>query len=638
MKKQLIFTALLLLILLYIIYNFLHKEREKDIGNIMYKSLQMIEISYSSVLNTYKISAQKDMNYLLKNSAIMELLKEFKYASNSQKNLLRGRIYRQLYKQYNEMKKINIRQFHFHTHNGKSLLRFHKPHRSGDSLLRIRKSIRVANIDKEKISGFEGGKIYPGFRYVFPIFYNKEHLGSVEFSIAFESIEKELNEVLPLLGYQLIISKEESYDKVFEWHKDYFIKTALLANYYIENPKISFVTKKLQNSPIAKELECSIQKHRELIDNQIKAGESFSIPLTMNQRGYMIHFLDIKNTENIHAGYIVAYSSFDELIDINNRYRVFFILLYTGIILIFFLTWIVSKQFQRLSFQTENLQHLLNEQENIVLLSSGERLTYANQKFFDFFNLENLDDFLEEYQCVCQKFIEDDRFFHLGKIKDTRDWVEVVRELPKSESIVAMMNQNQQIHLFSLSINLYQNDIYILSFSDISATMIEQMQLREKTLHDTLTHTYNREYFKQNIQQIIIDYTKSGNRLALCMLDIDFFKNVNDTYGHDIGDKVLIELVKMINKFSRRDDILIRWGGEEFIIILKIHSLDGLTLALENLRKSIAKHQFSIDKNITCSLGGSIYIQGETITSTIKRADKALYNAKDNGRNRVVIL
>jgi diguanylate cyclase (GGDEF)-like protein len=273
-----------------------------------------------------------------------------------------------------------------------------------------------------------------------------------------------------------------------------------------------------------------------------------------------------------------------------------------------------------------------------VILSSGESITYANQKFFEFFNLKNLNEFLSKNQCICEKFIRDDKFFHLGKVDNNQSWLDAIKVLPQSKSIVAMIGKDSLIHSFSVSINFYEHNIYILSFTDISDTMVEQIRLQEKTLHDTLTDAYNREYFEQYIDQIIIDYTKSDSLLALCMLDIDFFKKVNDTYGHDVGDVVLRELVDVIDKFSRENDILIRWGGEEFIILFKISSPKSLAKVLEKLRKAIEKHLFATVEHITCSLGSSIYKEGEDINSTIKRADKALYSAKNSGRNRVVIL
>ncbi len=164
------------------------------------------------------------------------------------------------------------------------------------------------------------------------------------------------------------------------------------------------------------------------------------------------------------------------------------------------------------------------------------------------------------------------------------------------------------------------------------------LTLQDKTTHDKLTQAYNREYLEQNIEHMIADCAKAKCQLALCMLDIDFFKKVNDTFGHSIGDNVLIELVQIINDFSRKDDILIRWGGEEFIMVFKTHSHNDLTIATENIRLIIDEHLFEVADHITCSFGVSIYKNQEDIKETILRVDEALYLAKDSGRNRVVIL
>ncbi len=637
MKKYIIASAILLLILAYFISNFLSHAKERDIQLLTNSSMEMINTAYKSIFNTHKISAQKDIYRLLKNRPLMKLLQKFKYANDEYKSIIRGKIYRLLYEEYEQMKKFNIRQFQFHTHDGKSLLRFHNPPLNGDSLMDIRESIRVANTLNKRMSGLEGGRVYPGFRYVFPINYDDEHLGSVEFSMAFESIEKELAAVLPNLGYQLNLSREISYDKVFPWHRNYFISSMISDKYCIENPKISSVTKKLQKSPIVYKLQLYIKNNIDTIGEQTEKGFNFTLPLTMNDSGYMIQFIAIKNTKNMQAAYLVAYSRFDQLIVINQKYTTFHILLYATLLLIFLLMTIVIKQVHTLSLQKENLQYLLNLQEQIVILSSGETLTYANQKFFGFFGFPNLKSFIYKYQCICEKFIHDDRFFHLGKIKDGESWLSAIELLPQVKRVVAMLGTDAKIHSFSVSINIYKNDIYIISFTDISETMTEQIKLEKKILRDNLTNSYNREYFEQNIDNIITRYTQWNSHLAIGMLDIDLFKDVNDNYGHDVGDIVLIELVSLIKKSSREDDILIRWGGEEFILIVKIYSKDGLIAASEHLRQVIEKHSFKRVEHITCSIGYSLYKEGEDIVHTIKRADEALYMAKNSGRNRVVI-
>lgn len=183
MKHYTIASVLALSLLAYFITGFIGNAKEKGIELLTNSSKRMITTVYNSILNTHKISAQKDIQKLLENRSAISLLQEFKYADDINKSIIRGELYRLLYQEYREMKKLYIRQFHFHTHKGKSLLRFHKPSQNGDRLIDIRESIRVANIEHKTASGFEGGRIYPGFRYVFPIIYHGEHLGSVEFSM-----------------------------------------------------------------------------------------------------------------------------------------------------------------------------------------------------------------------------------------------------------------------------------------------------------------------------------------------------------------------------------------------------------------------------------------------------------------------
>ena len=201
-----------------------------------------------------------------------------------------------------------------------------------------------------------------------------------------------------------------------------------------------------------------------------------------------------------------------------------------------------------------------------------------------------------------------------------------------------MLIKNETKELaFSVAINQYDMDTMIVNFTDISETFNQKMILEKKILHDKLTNAYNREFFDQNYKKFISEYSSSNSKLAIAMLDIDHFKLVNDNYGHDIGDQVLIQFVDTLNKNSRKNDILVRWGGEEFIMILKIDEASNLQKILESLRKCIESFDFNIVGHKTCSIGGTIYLENEDILKTIKRADEAVYKAKELGRNKVVI-
>lgn len=294
------------------------------------------------------------------------------------------------------------------------------------------------------------------------------------------------------------------------------------------------------------------------------------------------------------------------------------------------------KLIKRLELSYKNLEKLLDSQANIVILTNGEELKFANRKFFEFLNFENLEKFKEKHKCICEFFIEDENFFHLKKIEEGANWLDEISLLEDSQRVVLIKNETKEL-AFSVSINQYDIDTMIVNFTDISETFNQKMILEKKILHDKLTNAYNREFFDQNYKKFISEYSSSNSKLAIAMLDIDHFKLVNDNYGHDIGDQVLIQFVDTLNKNSRKNDILVRWGGEEFILILQLDSQKYLEKKLEHLRKAIELESFPKINNITCSIGGTIYQDSENILKTIKRADEALYKAKAAGRNKVLI-
>lgn len=297
----------------------------------------------------------------------------------------------------------------------------------------------------------------------------------------------------------------------------------------------------------------------------------------------------------------------------------------------------LDKKTIELANTNKNLEKFIDSQDNIVLLTDGKTAKFANKKFFDFLGFEDLKDFKEHHECICEFFMENDRFFHLGKIDEDQNWVDVMKTLPHSERIVSMLGADFIPHAFSISLNKFNDELLIISFSDISQTMLEHIHLEEKTIKDKFTGAYNREFFEQNIHNYITQYNSSSSKLAIALLDIDHFKSVNDNYGHDVGDAVLVQFVETVQRYSRQDDIFIRWGGEEFVLILKVKSSEDLQRALDHLRSAIEIQEFPTVGKKTCSIGGTLFQEGEDILTTIKRADEGTYEAKENGRNMVVI-
>lgn len=153
---------------------------------------------------------------------------------------------------------------------------------------------------------------------------------------------------------------------------------------------------------------------------------------------------------------------------------------------------------------------------------------------------------------------------------------------------------------------------------------------------DYLTKIYNRVYVSDFLMNLIHQHRRYGHVFSIVLLDIDHFKNVNDTYGHLEGDNVLVEISNHIKTVIRETDIFARWGGEEFLLILSNTDLTNATWVAENLKTSISKLNIHNDYKITCSFGVTDIKEGDTSDSLLQRVDSNLYTAKGLGRNRVI--
>jgi diguanylate cyclase (GGDEF)-like protein len=154
---------------------------------------------------------------------------------------------------------------------------------------------------------------------------------------------------------------------------------------------------------------------------------------------------------------------------------------------------------------------------------------------------------------------------------------------------------------------------------------------------DSLTNIYNRLHFQQFLDAEIDRVTRYGNTFSLIFFDIDHFKKINDEYGHMVGDEVLMEVARVVQKANRSADIFARYGGEEFIILTPSTDIKGAGQHAERLLKDINTHEFDTVGRVTCSFGIAEFKPGtDDVTSLLLRADTALYQAKRNGRNNVV--
>jgi diguanylate cyclase len=167
-------------------------------------------------------------------------------------------------------------------------------------------------------------------------------------------------------------------------------------------------------------------------------------------------------------------------------------------------------------------------------------------------------------------------------------------------------------------------------------------QAHTESVTDSLTGIYNRKAFDRQIGELVEKNTIAKSPFSLLIMDIDNFKNINDTYGHQTGDRIIMAIVNKCRQSIRAEDFFARYGGEEFIVILPGASLRNAVKKANHICKSVASTRYRLNDgpdgqtlHVTLSIGVSCHQKADTTTSIIQRADKALYAAKDAGKNRV---
>jgi diguanylate cyclase (GGDEF)-like protein len=297
----------------------------------------------------------------------------------------------------------------------------------------------------------------------------------------------------------------------------------------------------------------------------------------------------------------------------------------TAIILLHNITAITLSKQKLLQYSNEStllyntLQKVVDNQTAFLFVSNQyDEIEFANQKFINYFNIEDIKELKEKKLKIynyCKNKIENyDEFY---------------------QYITA--HEEYQINI--------ENDTFIVQATAIEAThklftltKVTEIYKRKETLEveikiDPLTKTYRKPYFDIQLEKAL----KHDKDIAVVVLDIDNFKHVNDKYGHFVGDIVLKEFTALIKENLRKDDLIARWGGEEFLILFKNIEKESIIIKVEELRRLIDEYTFTEVKHITSSFGLAYANIEDTSKSILKRADEALYKAKNNGKNCIYI-
>lgn len=197
----------------------------------------------------------------------------------------------------------------------------------------------------------------------------------------------------------------------------------------------------------------------------------------------------------------------------------------------------------------------------------------------------------------------------------------------------------RQLHLLALKARRQRRSLDVLTHRN-AALKQESERYKQLSSRDPLTGAYNRFGFEQRLSELL--HYEEFHPLALILLDVDHFKHFNDTYGHDAGDEVLRQLVNLLNEHTREQDVLCRWGGEEFLLLCPGTTADNAARLAEKLRALIVEEKpegskVAYEASLTASFGVCQVGEGESYVDAFVRVDRALYSAKHQGRNRVIL-
>ena len=291
---------------------------------------------------------------------------------------------------------------------------------------------------------------------------------------------------------------------------------------------------------------------------------------------------------------------------------------------------------EKLTQEKQFVQDILDLQDNLIIITDGMGAVRINKATSDFFDIDGSREFSGDFSCLNDMFIEQDGYFHMGLVDEDEFWIDdLVKHLREKGCMVLLENiKTKKKESFDIKVKEFNNN-YLISLTNITSMAEESKHYEHDASYDDLTQIYNRAKLNEIFENEIKKIKTTKDNLSFILLDIDHFKEVNDTYGHLVGDNVLIQMSNLIKEHVRETDVFARWGGEEFVLLLPNVEINKAIDIANNLRAKIEVEYFAEVNNITCSFGVTTYMNNDNIDTITSRADKALYEAKESGRNKV---
>ncbi|MBV0933453.1 sensor domain-containing diguanylate cyclase [Marinobacterium weihaiense] len=612
---------------------FLHHIRQDKEQQYLDHAATLLSTTYTASLERYALAMDTFHSSMSQQPGLMALLNAG-LNERPPNAFMRDQIHARLLPRYRYLQSRGIEQWQLHRRDGSSYLRFHAPGTHDDDLLPVRPSLRQLHENPRPSYGFEVGRLFIGFRFIYPLIEQGELVGSMETGVSFDHIRRTLDDLAPGQVFMFLLHRETVESIGFDHLRDHLSASQLSHNFLIDH--LHQASPEQQGLPLPALLE---QLASYPLDTRFKQGQPFSLPLYHQSLGYSAAFMPVYSFDQHLSGYILALHPEPPLTGIQWEY-------YTGLVIslvvILLLGWLVLSlhhQRQRFWSQQQRLDAIGRAVgEGIYVTDLNGHTLFVNEAACrmtgynaDRLYASNLHTLLHIHSpsttaapCPMLQAARTGTAYEGDELFRTRTG----QELPVVVTSLPLIEQDEITGTVSV-------------FRDISERKENERKLEELATTDPLTGLPNRRAFLQYLQEEIRLSKRLGHESALMMVDFDHFKAINDRYGHQAGDDVLQHFAREATACLRETDRLGRLGGEEFAILLPGTDPQGAHHLAERVRQRLEQHPTHSGQTqipMTLSIGLTpLQAQDEDASTALNRADKALYRAKSTGRNRVEI-
>jgi len=355
------------------------EEKEDHLG----VALHTVETSQKAVLHTYAAVSRTLYDAVLTRAETLRLLRDGLHAPNEEERAIaRGLLFRHLYATYTQLAAVDLRQLHFHTPDGRSYLRLHRPEKSGDDLLKARPLIERALRTRQLQQGFETGKLFHGFRYIYPLEWEDEFLGAVEMGFSFGAIHREMGKLLPEAGFMLILRKQLLMERILPTELNRYRPSPFGPDWLVEaiDANLRPLPESAVNAPLAPILPFLADQGEALQRHLAGDAQAFILPIRTGWFHYhALAFLPLIEADGKHSGYIVATMPVPVLDGYAHNFAFISVI---GVLMLGGFVWMRHRQGlarQALEEERERLRTLTeNMVDAVYMQDSSGRITYYN--------------------------------------------------------------------------------------------------------------------------------------------------------------------------------------------------------------------------------------------------------------------